>query len=86
LGLQATAKAAAIPFSKVATMKPEERATPAGIRAYNDTTHAIIDGLHEKIWHLHVHDIDPPTWQEHRPMGTGFVDYPRLIAKLRQIG
>jgi sugar phosphate isomerase/epimerase len=69
----------------VAKVKPEERATPAGIRAYNDTTHAIIGGLREKIWHFHVHDIDPPTWQEHRPLGTGFVDYPRLIAKLRQI-
>jgi len=32
-----------------------------------------------------VHDIDPPTWAEHKPIGTGFVDYPRLMAKLRQI-
>lgn len=69
----------------VARVRPEDRATPAGIRAYNDTTHAIIDALPGKIWHFHVHDIDPATWQEHRPMGTGFVDYPRLIAKLRKI-
>ena len=50
------------------------------------TTHVIIDGLREKIWHLHVHDLDPPAWQERRPMGTGLVDDPWPIAKRRQIG
>ena len=67
-------------------VKPEDRVTQAGRLAYNDITHALIDGLGSKILHLHVHDIDPQTWQEHRPLGTGFVDYPRLIAKLRHIG
>ena len=69
----------------VARVKPADKGTPEGIRAYNDTTLAIIDGLREKVLHLHVHDIDPATWAEHKPIGTGFVDYPRLIAKLRQI-
>lgn len=70
----------------VARVKPEQRGTPFGIRAYNDVTHEIIDGLGDKVLHFHVHDIDPPTWMEHKPIGTGFVDYPRLVAKLRQIG
>jgi len=64
---------------------PEKRATPEAIRAYNDTTHAIIDQLGDKIFHFHVHDIDPQTWREHKPIGTGFVDYPRLFRKLRQM-
>lgn len=68
-----------------ARVKPEDRATPAGIRAYNDTTLAIIEGLGPKTFHLHVHDIDPATWQEHRPLGTGFVDYDRLFTLLRRI-
>jgi sugar phosphate isomerase/epimerase len=66
----------------VARVKPEERGTPAGIRAYNDTTLALVEGLGPKAFHLHVHDIDPATWQEHRPLGTGFVDYARLFALL----
>lgn len=71
----------------LARVKPEERGTPAGIRAYNDTTLAIIEGLGAaKTFHLHVHDIDPDTWQEHRPMGTNFVDYDRLFALLARIG
>jgi sugar phosphate isomerase/epimerase len=69
----------------VARVKPDERSSAEGIRAYNDTTIAIIDGLREKVFHLHVHDIDPQTWKEHKPFGTGFVDYPRLIAKLREV-
>jgi sugar phosphate isomerase/epimerase len=69
----------------LARVKPAGRGTEAGRLAYNDITHALIDGLGNKILHLHVHDIDPQTWQEHRPLGTGFVDYQRLIAKLRHI-
>ncbi|HZT30183.1 MAG TPA: sugar phosphate isomerase/epimerase family protein [Bryobacteraceae bacterium] len=70
----------------LARVKPEQRATPEGRRAYNDTTLSIIEQLREKVFHLHVHDIDPQTWKEHKPLGTGFVDYPRLISLLRRIG
>ena len=70
----------------VARVKPEERGTPHGIKAYNDTTLEIIESLGRKIFHLHVHDIEPATWKEHRPIGTGFVDYPRLFRKLDEIG
>jgi sugar phosphate isomerase/epimerase len=70
----------------VARVRPEDRATPEGIRAYNDTTLAIIEGLGAKTIHLHVHDIDPATWREHLPLGTNFVDYKRLFALLNRIG
>ena len=33
---------------------------------------------------MHVHDIEPDTWAEHKPLVHGFVDYPRLVAKLAQ--
>ena len=67
-------------------VKPEERGTPEGIKAYNDLTHEIIDQLGTKVFHFHVHDIEPDTWREHKPLHYGFVDYPRLIKKLRKIG
>ena len=70
----------------VARVKPEERATPTGIRAYNETTFAIIEELGPKVFHFHVHDIEPATWKEHQPLSTGFVDYPRLFQILRRIG
>ena len=69
-----------------ARVQIEDRAKPESIKAYNDTTLAIIDRLGPKVFHFHVHDIDPETWVEHKPMVHGFVDYPRLFAKLRAIG
>ena len=69
----------------VARVKPADRGSPEGIRAYNDITLEIIDRLGPTIFHMHVHDIEPDTWAEHKPLVHGFVDYPRLIAKLRKI-
>ncbi len=69
----------------VARVKPEEKSAPAGIKAYNETTFAIVEELGPKVFHFHVHDIDPATWKEHQPLSTGFVDYPRLFQVLRRI-
>ncbi|MCA9123436.1 MAG: sugar phosphate isomerase/epimerase [Planctomycetaceae bacterium] len=68
-----------------ARVRPDERGTPAGIRAYNDTNIDLIERLGGKLVHLHIHDIQPATWREHQPLIHGFVDYPRLIAKLHEI-
>lgn len=70
----------------VAKVKPEERGAPAGIRAYNDINIELVEQLGPKLVHLHIHDIEPATWAEHKPLVHGFVDYPRLIAKLREVG
>lgn len=69
----------------LARVAPGERATAKGIRAYNDTNIEIVERLGRKLIHLHVHDIDPATWKEHQPLVHGFIDYPRLIGKLREI-
>ena len=68
-----------------ARVEPSERGTPKGIKAYNDVTHEIIDRLGPKVFHFHVHDIEPDTWAEHKPLIHGFVDYPRLVRKLEKI-
>jgi sugar phosphate isomerase/epimerase len=69
----------------VARVKPEEKSGPVGIKAYNETTFAIVERLGAKVFHLHVHDIDPATWKEHQPLSTGFVDYPGLFQIRRRI-
>lgn len=68
-----------------ARVAPEEKGTKAGIRAYNDTNIELIERLGEKLIHLHVHDIEPETWKEHKPLIHGFVDYPRMLMKLREM-
>lgn len=73
-------------FQELASrIPPEARALPASIKAYNDTTIAILDRLGPKVFHLHVHDIDPETWVEHKPLVYNFVDYPRLFDTLTRI-
>lgn len=66
-------------------VEPEDRAKPESIKLYNDTNIELVQKLGPKLFHLHVHDIDPETWVEHKPMMYGFVDYPRLFAKLREV-
>lgn len=73
-------------FVELASRIPAEaRALPASVQAYNDTTIAILQRLGAKVFHLHVHDIDPETWVEHKPLVHDFVDYPRLYRTLREI-
>jgi sugar phosphate isomerase/epimerase len=73
-------------YAELAHIRPEDRAKPESIRAYNDVNLRIVNELDSKLFHLHIHDIVPSTWKEHVPLGTGFVDYPRLISALRRIG
>ena len=68
-----------------AKIPAESRSLPASIKAYNDTTIAILSRLGSKVFHLHVHDIDPETWVEHKPLVHDFVDYPRLFQALAAI-
>ena len=69
-----------------AKVKPEDRGTTAGIRAYNDVNVELLEKLGPKLFHLHIHDIEPDTWDEHKPLVHGFIDYPRLLAALGRIG
>lgn len=70
----------------LARVAPAQRSTPAGYRAYNDVLHELIDQLGSRIFHFHVHDIDPADWKEHKPLGFGVIDYPRLLTRLKQLG
>ncbi len=71
-------------FRELAHIAPEERGSPQGVRAYNDLNIRIVEALGDKLLHVHTHDIEPDTWAEHKPLVHGFIDYPRLIAKLRE--
>ena len=68
----------------VKKVKPKDRGTAEGIKAYNDLKLELVDRLGAKLIHLHVHDIEPNTWREHKPLIYGFIDYARLIQRLRE--
>ncbi len=66
-------------------VRPENRGTPAGILAYNDINMELVDRLGAKLIHFHIHDVEPNTWREHKPLIYGFIDYSRFIRRLREI-
>ena len=72
-------------YTELAGIAANQRGSTDAVRAYNDVNLQLVERLGKKLFHLHVHDVDRETWKEHQPMGTGFVDYTRLIAKLRDI-
>lgn len=59
-----------------------QRGTPEATKAYNDVNIELVERLGPKLLHLHIHDIEPQTWAEHKPLEHGFVDYPRLLEAL----
>lgn len=72
-------------FAELAHVEKADYASEEGVRAYNDLNARLVRELGDRLIHLHVHDIDPETWAEHKPLIHGFVDYPQLIAALREI-
>ena len=70
----------------VAKVPADKKGSPEGIQAYNDTNIELVEKLGDKLLHLHIHDIEPDTWAEHKPLVHGFIDYPRLIAAVRENG
>lgn len=68
-----------------ARVKPDQKGSPEGIRAYNDINNQLVEQLGPRLFNLHIHDIQPDTWDEHKPLIHGFVDYPRLLASLRKV-
>ena len=68
-----------------AQVNTKQPGSPDDVRIYNDVTHDIIDQLADKVFHFHISDIDPMYWRDHKPIGAGGIDFPRLIKKLNEI-
>ncbi len=63
-------------------MSAEEKAAPDAAETYNDLLAAHIESLGAKMYHMHLHDIRPADFRDHRTPGDGILDYPRLLAQL----
>lgn len=60
--------------------------TPEGVTRANDNIVAMIHGLGDRLVHTHIHDVRYTDWRDHRELGTGIHDMPRIIAALDDIG
>jgi sugar phosphate isomerase/epimerase len=59
-----------------------DRESPAAVRRYNDVLMQIVEGLGPKLFHFHADDVNAKTWRDHRTLGTGIVDWRRLVKYL----
>ncbi|MBI3694779.1 MAG: sugar phosphate isomerase/epimerase [Acidobacteria bacterium] len=63
-----------------------ERATAKGAKRYNDILMEKVEGLGPKLFHFHFDDVRPADLREHRTLGTGLVDWDRLLRYLAKVG
>lgn len=64
----------------------EARNTDHGAHAYNDYMLRLVGQLGPRLWHAHLHDVRYDDWRDHREVGTGIVDFPELLGRLRAEG
>ncbi len=60
--------------------------TPEGVAQANDNILRTIQGLGEKLFHVHFHDVRYEDWRDHRELGTGILDFSRIVAALDEVG
>lgn len=65
---------------------PQDRRDTAGARArFNDVLNRLVKDLGPKVLHVHLSDVRRTDWADHRTIGSGIVDFPRLFATLREM-
>jgi len=61
------------------SVEPGLRRTAEGVKIYNDNLMRCVTELGEKVYHFHVHDVRADDWRDHREVGTGVIDFERLM-------
>ncbi len=69
----------------VSALPEAVRSSPDGPKAYNDLLELHVREAGPWIVHVHVHDVDR-TWRDHRCVGAGIIDWPRLVGALKAAG
>ncbi len=67
-------------------MSAEEKASAEAPAMYNDILAAHVQSLGEKVYHMHLHDIRQEDFRDHHSVGSGFLDYPRLMRQMLELG
>jgi sugar phosphate isomerase/epimerase len=63
----------------------ERRDTDEARAQFNDVLNTLVRAAGTKVLHLHVSDVSRSEWVDHREIGTGVIDFPRLFRTLRGI-
>ena len=64
-------------------LPPERRDTGAARARFNDVLNRLVRDLGPKALHFHLSDVRREDWADHRTIGSGIIDFPRLFTTLR---
>ena len=64
----------------------ERRDTDEARARFNDVLNTLVEQVGKKVLHVHVSDVRRADWVDHREIGTGVIDFPRVFATLQRIG
>jgi sugar phosphate isomerase/epimerase len=60
------------------------RQQPEARQRYNDVLAQVLDAVGDKLLHFHLTDVRAADWVDHHTVGTGIVDFARLVATLKK--
>jgi sugar phosphate isomerase/epimerase len=63
----------------------ERRDTDEARARFNDVLNTLVTTAGRTVFHLHLSDVRRSDWADHREIGTGIIDFPRLFTTLRRI-
>ena len=52
---------------------------------FNEVLNSLVAGLGDKVSHFHISDVRASDWADHRRIGSGVIDFPRLFGTIRRI-
>jgi sugar phosphate isomerase/epimerase len=67
-------------------LPPERRDSDDARARFNDVLISLVAGLGDKVAHFHISDVRASDWADHRRIGSGVIDFPRLLGTIRRIG
>jgi sugar phosphate isomerase/epimerase len=67
-------------------LPPDQHDTEEARRRFNGVLNSLVSGLGEKVVHFHVSDVRASDWVDHKQIGSGIIDFPRLFGTIRAIG
>lgn len=60
--------------------------TPDARSRFNDVLNELVKTAGPAVMHVHLSDVRRADWADHREIGTGIIDFPRLFGTLRDVG
>ena len=66
---------------------PTERRNTDEARArFNDVLDTLVSSVGGQLVHFHISDVRATDWVDHKTIGSGIIDFPRLFATIRRTG